>query len=188
MKLYIRGQDQFEDILRSVRPDQWDSPSPCTGWTARDLAGHVIWGLDMISSIAAGQKFGNRMGAPGASRPADYLGSDPLADWCAKREVCMAALTPDALERTARFGPLGEVPLAEFLSGLAVDFAAHTWDLSTAVGGDVRLDPELVEHGLRWAETSAHLLRTPAGLGPALPVPDDASPQTRLLRELGRPA
>lgn len=187
MERYIRGQDEFAEVLRRIQPDQWDNPSPCAGWTARDVAGHVIWGLDMVRARATGAEF-DRVGAPGAPHPGDYLGPDPLADWERKREPCLAALTPEAMERTVTIGPLGDIPMRRFLDGLAVDFLAHAWDLGAAAGAEVRLDPEMVEFGLRWADKSMEYLRGPALFGPALPTPADADPQTRLIRLLGRAA
>ena len=32
---------QFTDRVRGVAPGGWDSPSPCEGWTARDVVGHL---------------------------------------------------------------------------------------------------------------------------------------------------
>lgn len=29
-------------LLDTVRIDQWDSPSPCEGWTVRNVVGHLM--------------------------------------------------------------------------------------------------------------------------------------------------
>jgi uncharacterized damage-inducible protein DinB len=34
----------FEGRLRAVRPGQWSWPTPCTGWTVRDLVNHMTQG------------------------------------------------------------------------------------------------------------------------------------------------
>jgi uncharacterized protein (TIGR03086 family) len=188
MERYMRAQDQFEDVLRQVKPDQWDNPSPCPAWTARDIAGHEIWGLDMIRTLACGETFTDRTGAPGAPSPRDYLGPDPVAGWLGKRADCQAVLTAEALDRVVTFGPLGKLRLEQVLDSLTVDFLAHSWDLGTSAGITVSLDPGLVAHAQRWADAYAKLLRGPVGLGQELPVPEDADPQTRLLRTLGRAA
>src|SRR4051812_36830093 len=39
---YQRLSDAFADKVGSVRDDQWDNPSPCEGWTARDVVSHMI--------------------------------------------------------------------------------------------------------------------------------------------------
>jgi len=49
---YRRAQDRFDAVLSSVPAERWDAPSMCAGWTLRDVAGHIIWGL---SSCDTGQ-------------------------------------------------------------------------------------------------------------------------------------
>ncbi|MCM6773305.1 maleylpyruvate isomerase family mycothiol-dependent enzyme [Nocardia sp. CDC159] len=185
---YERAQEQFQQVLEKVAADRWANPTACADWTARDIAGHVIWGLDMIRTLAAGAEFDDRVGAPGAPRPRDYLGDDPLADWHRKRAVTLRALTPGALDRVVPVRLRGPVPLAEIVTALTVDFLTHAWDLGPAIGVDVRLDPELVDYAWGWAEQTADGLRGPVTFAAALPIPEDADPQTRLLRFLGRDA
>ena len=38
---YARITDQFSERMRGVAPGDWDNPSPCEGWTARDVVGHL---------------------------------------------------------------------------------------------------------------------------------------------------
>ena len=38
---YERITGQFTDRVRAVPADAWDNPSPCEGWTARDVVGHL---------------------------------------------------------------------------------------------------------------------------------------------------
>lgn len=40
--LYDRIAGRFGDVLDACPPDRWASPSPCPGWTARDVAAHVV--------------------------------------------------------------------------------------------------------------------------------------------------
>lgn len=68
-----------------------------------------------------------------------------------------------------------------------MDQLVHTWDLAVATGKERMLDPELVE-----AVVATFLPHVPdvgrsAGIvGPAIALPDDASPQDRLLAAMGR--
>ena len=32
----------FEHVLRMAPEEAWSNPSPCEGWTARDVAGHAM--------------------------------------------------------------------------------------------------------------------------------------------------
>lgn len=38
---FVRALDGFEAVLAGVAPDRWDALSPCAGWYAVDVAGHV---------------------------------------------------------------------------------------------------------------------------------------------------
>jgi uncharacterized protein (TIGR03086 family) len=62
----------------------------------------------------------------------------------------------------------------------------HGWDLATATGQDTALDPDLMEACRQIIEPQLELFRAAGALGPELPVPPDATPQTRFLAMLGR--
>lgn len=53
--MFLSGLDVFGSVLHRVDDDAWDRVSPCQGWTARDLAGHVVAMLDMGNAILAGE-------------------------------------------------------------------------------------------------------------------------------------
>ena len=38
---YERITAQFTEHVRAVPVAAWDNPSPCEGWTARDVVGHL---------------------------------------------------------------------------------------------------------------------------------------------------
>ncbi len=42
----------FADPLAGVGADQWDLPTPCEGWTVRDLVTHVVGGNAMVVVLA----------------------------------------------------------------------------------------------------------------------------------------
>jgi hypothetical protein len=96
---YLTSHERFEDVLMSVPPERWDDPTPRSEWTVRDVAGHVIWGQDLIRAWATGAAFDNAVGAPGAPSPGDYASADPVARWQEARESSVAALTPEGLAR-----------------------------------------------------------------------------------------
>lgn len=57
-------RQRLADYLRTLSPDDWDTPSLCEGWTVRDLMGHVVGiasdianrRLDDVGSEAANQR------------------------------------------------------------------------------------------------------------------------------------
>lgn len=40
--LAAQERGQFAELLAALTPEQWDTPTLCTGWTVRDVAAHVI--------------------------------------------------------------------------------------------------------------------------------------------------
>jgi uncharacterized protein (TIGR03086 family) len=181
MASYATVLDGFEQVLRAVPADGWESASPCEGWAAVDVAGHVIGGLRMVGMLAAGTTLGER--------PTDrqMAGDDPLASWRAAREASTAALTPEALDRVVP-GPVGDMPLGimieQFMTG---EVLVHTWDLACAAGVEVALDPALVEDTFaRWEPIDSPGMRSPGVFGPKLTAPEGASRQEQLMAFLGR--
>jgi len=186
LERYLCSRAQFDLVLRSVRADQWDNPTPCPGWTVRDLVGHVTWGQDLIRSWATGAPFDNRVGGPGAARPGAYLGTDPVGQWGVARDAVTGALTTDGMAREVGTANFGLITVQAFADAMVTDLLAHTWDLGRAVGSEVHLDPDLVAHAQQWADAHAGGLRNDRGFGPAQRPPPGADAQTRLLAYLGR--
>ena len=42
------------EVLSRVGEDQWDSPSPCEGWTVRDVVNHMVGGAKIVSIELSG--------------------------------------------------------------------------------------------------------------------------------------
>jgi uncharacterized protein (TIGR03083 family) len=70
---FVRALDSFEAVVAGVPPGRWDAPSPCEGWCAADVAGHVIGALRAIEARATG-----RQDADSAADPGSAAGDDPL--------------------------------------------------------------------------------------------------------------
>lgn len=184
---YQRAQDGFDEVLAAVPTGQWDAPSACAGWTARDVVGHVIWGQELVRHLATGTEQHDRTGAPGADSPGRLADSDPLAQWRAARATANAQLTVDALERAAPPQFVAAHPgatLADFLNVLLLDFLAHTWDVGHPLGIDVRLDHDLIERSTPVAHQV--VVRAPGMFAAEQTPPPGADDQTRWLAFLGR--
>ncbi|MFC4913563.1 TIGR03086 family metal-binding protein [Actinomadura gamaensis] len=178
---YERALDLFEGVVGAVPRDGWAAPSPCAGWTARQVAGHVIGGQHMIRALA--------VGAPQPdvnTRPERFCPGDVLLAWRSARKECAAALSEQALARPIPLGALGDVPLGDYLAGYILEPLVHTWDLAVATGQPTRLDPDLVHHAFATARVIAAPMRAAGHLGPPLTAPPGADEQTRLLSFLGR--
>ena len=60
-----------------VGDDQWDDPSPCDEWTAREVVGHVTWGTLAVATQAADEE------PPAAAPEREVAGDDPDASFAA---------------------------------------------------------------------------------------------------------
>jgi len=170
--------DGFDQRVKAVRPDQWEAASPCEGWTARDVVGHVVRNHRGIVAGVTGTKAVEA--APG---------EDPGQAWSETYErMRTLAADPAMLTKTVN-GPTGPVPLEEALGTLvSMDTHIHTWDLARAVGGDERLDPGVVHLAYEMLQPMDAMIRQPGIFGPRLDPPPGADEQTQLLYFLGRRA
>jgi uncharacterized protein (TIGR03086 family) len=69
---------------------------------------------------------------------------------------------------------------------LGLDLLIHGWDIARATGQDEKMPEEEVSHVAEFVESLGDNLRMGGVCGPAVPVPDDASAQDKLLASLGR--
>ncbi len=175
---YARLGDDFAATIAAVRPDRWENPSPCEGWTARDVVRHVIETQGAFLGLV-----GRELG------PVPSVDDDPAAAWEAARKVVRADLD-DPDRAGAEFDGLwGRTRFDDAVDTfLRFDLIVHRWDLARATG----LDEELSLADVRWARERTTAfgtnLRRDGVCGPELRPPDGASEQTRLLAFLGRRA
>ncbi|MBW4717611.1 TIGR03086 family metal-binding protein [Saccharothrix obliqua] len=173
---------EFDTRVRLVRPDQWDSSTPCAGWSVHDLVDHLVreqlWAPELLAGCTLAQ-VGDRFDG-------DQLGGDPLRSWvlaaAAAREAWIA---PNALLRHVDLS-WGKTPAVEYGWQMTLDLGVHAWDLARAIGADERLDPDLAATLLRYAEERFDSFSGSGVFGPPVAVPDDASAQDRLVGMLGR--
>ncbi len=114
---------------------------------------------------------------------------DPERAWSEAHER-MSSLSkdPGLLSKPVN-GPGGPIPLEEALGSLvSMDTHIHTWDLARAVGGDDRLDPDVVRFAWEMLQPMDTMIRQPGVFGPKLDPPVGADEQARLLYFLGRRA
>lgn len=178
---FVRALDGFESVLVAVPPDRWLSPSPCEGWCAVDVAGHVIAGLLVVEMRAAG--------VPLPRDDPDWrevAGEDPVASWRETRARMTAALDAEALARPVALGFGQTVALRDFLDACPVELLVHAWDLAQATGQSVVFDADLARHALETARWLAPRVREAGKAGPESAVPVGAGDQVRLLALFGR--
>ena len=58
-RLYLAAQRSFVELARTLSPDQWATPVPCTpGWCVRDVLSHVAGVTDDVAVLAEWFVFG----------------------------------------------------------------------------------------------------------------------------------
>jgi uncharacterized protein (TIGR03086 family) len=184
---YRRRADAFERTVAGVRPEQWSNPSPCAQWDARGVVNHIVAMHDAML-----RPVGRRLS------PAPSVADEPLAAYRAARADVEAALDAPDVASTECDTPMGRTTVEQHIDRVVSDdLVLHGWDLARAVGQDDTIDPQdLARMWPAMSETPAELmekLRTPDAFGPGIEVfgpevkvPEDASPQARLLGFIGR--
>jgi uncharacterized protein (TIGR03086 family) len=172
----------FEHMLRLVPDDAWSGPSPCEGWTTRQLAGHA---MGVVNNVAARAGVGENVDAFGDLDA--IAGDDPVGTFRGIRNRYLEATDrPGALQTTIT-SSVGEMTLDRFIGMMIADTLVHTWDLAAAAGLPVELDPDAVRHvHADYRSRDAAGMRKPGRFDPAVDVPADASEQDRLIAFAGR--
>ncbi|MDT7804186.1 MAG: hypothetical protein QOI78_7619 [Actinomycetota bacterium] len=179
---FLLASKDFEHHLRTVAPDGWHAPTPCTEWDVRQLANHMARGNLNYLGLVRGATREEFL----AQRDADALGDDPLTAFTASVTACADAFAGSgALDRVVDY-PMGKLSGRQALAVRTADSVVHTWDLARALGADDTLDADLVAWvGNGYEDIFAGLAvdRFFAG-SPA--VSPTASRQDRLLTRFGR--
>ena len=169
-------------IVAAIPPDRWQAGTPCPGWDTQALLNHVVSGNLWAAELATGatiESVGDRLDG-------DVLGADPAGSYAASAKAAAAAfLRPGALNAPCAVS-YGPVPGAVYAGHRFIDVFIHGWDLAFATGQSTVLDARIMETCRQLIEPQLELFRRAGALAAELPVPPDATPQTRFLAMLGR--
>jgi uncharacterized protein (TIGR03086 family) len=176
---YQRVTGDFTARVRGVPANAWDSPSPCEGWTARDVVGHLTdWIPGFFSSL-------------GVEFPVvPSVDDDPVRAWEVVQEAIANALAdPDVAAQQVET-PLGTHSFAETVDMIVTgDVFTHTWDLSRATGQSELLDAEQLQRMIEgMGAIPDEVLRSEGMFGPRVDVAENVDDQTRFLAYVGRRA
>jgi len=169
--------DQLDAVGR-LDPGLWAAPTPCTEWTVRDLAGHLV-GIDLrlLAMFEEG---------PPPERGVDRLGDDPAGAYRRSAAALRAAAVPGALERSGTT-PIGVATGAERLQWRVADLLVHSWDLAQATGVRADLPDGLVEPALAFVGSGLAEQDRTGRFGEPQPIGDGAPVLDRLAAFTGRP-
>lgn len=180
--LFRRALAGFGARVHAVKADQWTNATPCSDWDVRALVNHVAVEQLWVPPLVEGAKVADI----GSRFDGDQLGSDPVATWDEAAAASDAAFGgPGALDGVVNLSS-GDRPTSGYCSEMTADLVIHAWDLARATGGDEKLDPELVQLVWDGMQPYAADLAKSGYFAEAVPVPDDADLQTKLLALTGR--
>ncbi|KMO70439.1 MAG: TIGR03086 family protein [Mycolicibacterium rufum] len=166
--------ERFAEHVAAV-PD-WDAATPVAGWCAWDVVDHLIgWSREFLR-------------AGGVALPVDQpRRDDPGAAWGSHCVDVQALL--EGPESAAQFTHpyAGTHQLAEAIDRFYTpDVFMHTWDLAMSTGRDPLLDPQFAATLVDGMSAMEDVLRSSGQYGPAVAVPADADPVTRMACFIGR--
>ena len=182
-QVYDAGLHFFGTIVAAVPDDAWGGPSPCDGWTALDVFGHVADVTDVGAKILRGEPFGVTAHDP----PSSAAEADRVAQWNR-----LAAAAHTALSGVTDFdrkveSPMGTRTIRDGLAFPAADLYLHGWDLGTATGQEVIIPDDVIAF-LRGMFTRLpdDAIRRPGIFRPARAAPAGATATDSLIAWTGR--
>jgi uncharacterized protein (TIGR03086 family) len=166
--------DAFASILDGVG-DQWDAPTPCDGWTVRDVVGHAI---ETEREFLQRQELD-----PGAAPDL----ADPAIAWGEHAAMVADVLARDGVAHREYDGYFGRTTVAATMADFyGWDLAVHGSDIARATGQPWSVTEAEAAELLAGTEDWGDSLYSEGVCGPAVEVAPDASPTDRLLATLGR--
>lgn len=170
---YRRLSQQLSAAVDDLSAEAWNAPTPCEGWTVRDVLQHIV------------------------DTQRDFLGrhvdlepatGEVRRDWEDIRALALSMLD-DERGTTPFEGFFGPTTIAEVVDRFyGMDLLVHRWDIAHGAGTTAhqRLDDTDAAHYLEVARSHGDTLRMEGICGLEVPAPADATTGERLLAFLGR--
>jgi uncharacterized protein (TIGR03086 family) len=180
--LYLEGLGVVSGVVESFGPADWEQPSPCAGWRAVDVLGHLGattgYSIDLLSGRAPGW-------VP-HDPPGDAVEGDPRGWWRDLAEQARAltvGVDPQQIVDT----PVGPRSISAGLQFPALDLFVHGWDLARSVEQPFEMPAGIIEFAHEVLDPlPPEQLRSPATFAPPVPVADDATPTAAFIAWTGR--
>ncbi|HEX5294885.1 MAG TPA: TIGR03086 family metal-binding protein [Streptosporangiaceae bacterium] len=181
-ELLDQGLDFVTGIIIRLGEPDWERPSPCAGWTARDVVGH----LAATMGVAVSAMQGRPRAEPGVARPGDLVGGDPARFWRDTATGVRDVLRGADLGREMQT-PLGHT-VADDLAIPVMDLYVHAWDLGVVAGIGVEIPADVIDYAHAYLDPlPGDVVRGPGrAFGPQAPVPAGATATERFIAWTGR--
>jgi uncharacterized protein (TIGR03086 family) len=185
--VFILSERALADVIDQISENQWEQPRPAwfqTGGqgdaTLRQIVNYHAYDSAWVPDVLASKtlaEVGNRY---------ESLKTSPTVDYRSYSDRAIAAA--GSLDDSDRIVHLsyGDFPAREYLKHITSFRGFRAFDIAKWIGADTRLPDDLVQ-GM-WDEFVPEIedWRAMGVFGPAVPVPEDAPLQDRLLGLAGR--
>lgn len=173
---FLSDAATFTALVDSPAPD-WDAASPCAGWSAADVVGHVI---------GSQRDFLQQRGADLGPAPS---GASPTERWHTHLDDVRRVLADEEFAASEYDGFFGRTTVADSLARFyGFDLLVHGWDLARALGLETGWSDAQMDRIDDALDGFGDNLYVEGICAPALDVAGDAPRQTRLLARMGRAA
>lgn len=176
-----QAQEWVATLIDGVRTDQLDAPTPCDGWTVRDLLEHLFAVEERLRLFTV------------TGDVTDAATELPLPDgdlgqaFRAAARTGLDAWADDAMMSREVIAPWGKSPGAAAVAAYAEEHVAHGWDLAIATGQPAEADPALAQAALGIAKDFIPAdIRGQIPFGEVIEPADGAGPTEQLAKWLGR--
>jgi uncharacterized protein (TIGR03086 family) len=171
----------LQPVVFGVSAQETQAPTPCSEFTVRDVANHLLGTLEAMRRVGAGEPLDRE-------DPWGTNGDNLREQW---RDDLSTALTayatawsqPEAWEGDAMDGAVPRQVIGDM--GF-VEMMLHGWDLARGTGQDVEYDEAAVERALEIMDAIGEQGRSQGAFGPEVQVDDDAPAFAKVLGRSGR--
>ncbi len=190
IEVFVLADTTLQGVVEQIRDDQWDMSMPADfattregPTTLREVIGYHVYDDAWVPDMLAGRTMAEV--GEDAYR-GDLLGDDPVAAFTAAvGRACAAATALDDLDRVVHCS-FGDFAAREYLCQITSFRGLRAYDLARVIGVGTELPPALVQGLWDELEPRADEWRQWGVFPDRIEVPDDASPQDRLLGLVGR--
>lgn len=165
-------------VIRAIRDDQLNAPTPCSDFTVQGLIDHMLyWG----PSLARASRQPDGVAQPDAAAQPGLVALERQIE-----HLVAAWSVPAAWQGVTSMGGPHDMP-ARMIGAMATgEVVVHGWDLARATGQQVSWDETLIEFLHDEVAKTAEMGREMQAYGAEVPVPRTAPVLDRMLGLTGR--
>ena len=180
-QLFHKALHTVDAVMRQVKTDDMNKPTPCSEWDVRALMNHIVSETAWVEPLLQGKT----VDEVGSSLDGDMLGTDPHESWHAYMIRSMNAANLADPEATAHLS-YGNKSVKAYLDEVGGDIIIHAWDLAKGVDTMFIIDEDTCSAVMRGTRDVMPLGRQGGLIADVVPVKDSAGPMEKLLALYGR--